>query len=599
MVGRDGVETETVVDDRSDATLVLAVRDGEREAFGVLVERWFDRCADVAWRILHDRGRAAEVTQESLLTAWQQLDRLRDPEAFGGWLLRSTRNRALDRLARERRVVSTGEERDLEGGGPAGGTAAVPELLGTPDVEVGRQATGDLVWAAAAALGERDASLLDLHLRHGLEPEELAAELGITPNAAHQAMFRLRTRLGDAIGAYLLWRAGQPRCVVLAAESAAAGVDRFDAEVVRLVRAHVEECVTCGEERARVTAPAAMFSAVPLLLLPTAARAEVLAELARAGVPVPSGWSIADGDPTAPVRAEGAGAGPEGVASSHDPVLGSGGSAGSEGAAASGVGAGASPRRLLGARRGRVLLGSLLALVLLGGLSQLVPARLGDGAASLAADDLLPGRDGGVGELTEDGGVAAVPEVPTLLPLPGFDTLVPTLPPLETGRPSDGSGTGGDDASGAGAGDGIATDGGGGPSGASSSAGGEPGVAQPERAPIEDAPAGETSDREQPAPDPPSEPPGREVPPPTIDAFTLEPGSVCVLVPGGPPGWQQTARWRTTDADTVTVSARGQTATVPEEGALELCLEVGDEVTLTATGTAGGRTTAVLVAAGP
>ena len=53
---------------------------------------------------------------------------------------------------------------------------------------------------AVLALGPRDASLVDLQMRHGLTPAEIADELGVTPNAAHQQLFRMRERLGNAVG---------------------------------------------------------------------------------------------------------------------------------------------------------------------------------------------------------------------------------------------------------------------------------------------------------------------------------------------------------------------------------------------------------------
>lgn len=160
----------------------------------------------------------------------------------------------------------------------------------------------DLVWAAAAALGERDASLLDLHLRHGLEPHELADELDIAPNAAHQSLFRLRKRLGGAIRAQLLWRDGEPACVALRAELAAAGIETFSAATVRLIERHAKDCATCAEERARVVAPAALFSAVPMVPPPDGLRENALRMLANEGVPT----GHAD-NPPQPPRGDGAG----------------------------------------------------------------------------------------------------------------------------------------------------------------------------------------------------------------------------------------------------------------------------------------------------
>ena len=278
----DGTEATTAgrVTVPDDAALARAAQSGDHAAFAPLVDRWFDRCWEIAWRILHDRDLAADVAQDTLLVAWRRLDGLERPESFGGWVLRIARNRALDRLARERRTRPTDDDADLE-------PAVRAHDASGPEGEATRAAQRDLVWAAAAALGERDASLLDLHLRHGLEPAELADALGIAPNAAHQAMFRLRQRLGDAIRAWLLWRHADPACVVLRAELAAAGHEAFDATTVRLIRRHVKTCDDCTDEQRRVAAPAALFSVVPLVMAPTAARADALRALGEAGVPVP------------------------------------------------------------------------------------------------------------------------------------------------------------------------------------------------------------------------------------------------------------------------------------------------------------------------
>jgi hypothetical protein len=192
-----------------------------------------------------------------------------------------------------------------------------------PEAALARGQQRDMVWAAAAALGERDASMLDLHLRHGLEPAELADELGIAANAAHQALFRLRQRLGAAIRAWLLWRNADPACVVLRAELAAAGDDAFGSATVRLINRHVTTCDACDDEQSRVAAPAALFSVVPLVAAPAAARAQALQQLAAAGLPVTDAGAGggadggADGDAgSAMSMADAAGGGADGDAGS-------------------------------------------------------------------------------------------------------------------------------------------------------------------------------------------------------------------------------------------------------------------------------------------
>jgi RNA polymerase sigma factor (sigma-70 family) len=178
--------------ERDDAGLVLATRAGDGTAFGILFDRWFDRVWDVAWHVVRDREVAAEVAQDVFLVAWQRIDDLREPAAFGGWLLRTSRNRALNRLERERRTTPAGGPGDAL-------MAALPDPGTDPATAAEDGSRDELVWAAAAALGERDASVLDLHLRHGLAPGEIAEALDVAPNHAHQLLFRLKERLATAI----------------------------------------------------------------------------------------------------------------------------------------------------------------------------------------------------------------------------------------------------------------------------------------------------------------------------------------------------------------------------------------------------------------
>lgn len=352
---------EAVGEERSDTELVLAARDDDPGAFGELFERWFDRSWNVARTILRDDDLAADVAQDTMVKAWQQLDQLRDPDAFGGWLLRSTRNRALNRLAREGRSRATGDDvvsglRDRGGNDPVGA-----ERQPEPDQVSEIRDRQDLVWAAATALGERDVSLLDLHLRHGLTPAEIADELGVEANAAHQQLFRLRGRLGDAIGSFLLWRNGRPLCDGLA--EAVSGRTAFDRSVAKAVARHQASCEHCSEERDSMVDPSKLFAAVPLLLVPPHLKASAAAALQSVGVPTdgsatsfdagsgdggssqsgtsadPGSGSSGPGDPGTGAD-PGSGTGGSGSGGSGGSGTGGSGSGGSEGSTGSGSASG-------------------------------------------------------------------------------------------------------------------------------------------------------------------------------------------------------------------------------------------------------------------
>jgi len=81
---------------RTDAELVNAVLDGNKQAFAVLVKRYERPVRAVALDVLGDYHLAADISQEAFVKAYQQLAGLRKPEAFGAWLMKITRRSALD-----------------------------------------------------------------------------------------------------------------------------------------------------------------------------------------------------------------------------------------------------------------------------------------------------------------------------------------------------------------------------------------------------------------------------------------------------------------------------------------------------------------------
>jgi RNA polymerase sigma-70 factor (ECF subfamily) len=71
-----------------DRDLVEQAQAGDREAFAVLARASADRMFAIAQRILRDVGRAEDAVQQTLVIAWRELPRLRDPDRFDAWLHR-------------------------------------------------------------------------------------------------------------------------------------------------------------------------------------------------------------------------------------------------------------------------------------------------------------------------------------------------------------------------------------------------------------------------------------------------------------------------------------------------------------------------------
>ena len=285
---------ETAMARPSDSELVERARAGDQTAFGALYDNWFDRVYDLAFRIVRDANAAADVAQDTFLSAWRELDGLSDPAAFGGWVRRIARNTALNRRKKDERARPVDSEgmAVIEAAGPAASAPAgfrVEDRLGAADDPVRAAEDSEvaaLVWDAADALGERDTSILDLQLRHDMTPAEIADVVGVNRNHANQLVHRVRNRLGDALRARVLWRGGEPVCVDLRTALASAGVSRFGPDAVQVTAAHAQNCEECSERQRLRLAPTALFGATPFLVAPAAFKDRIAHALAGEGVPM-------------------------------------------------------------------------------------------------------------------------------------------------------------------------------------------------------------------------------------------------------------------------------------------------------------------------
>jgi len=81
---------------QSDAEIVVAVLDGNKEAFAILVRRYEQTLRGIAMQVRCDREFAADVSQQSFMTAYEKLPTLRNSAAFGVWIMRIARRYAIE-----------------------------------------------------------------------------------------------------------------------------------------------------------------------------------------------------------------------------------------------------------------------------------------------------------------------------------------------------------------------------------------------------------------------------------------------------------------------------------------------------------------------
>lgn len=97
--------------EESDSTLVAAIKNGESQAFEILVKRHEAKTFSVAFGITRNREDAQDVVQQTFHKAFMHLDRFQEKSSFSTWLTRIVINEGLMclRRTRARREVSLGD----------------------------------------------------------------------------------------------------------------------------------------------------------------------------------------------------------------------------------------------------------------------------------------------------------------------------------------------------------------------------------------------------------------------------------------------------------------------------------------------------------
>lgn len=126
------------------ADLVRRARDGDRDAWAGLVERYLGLVHAVCRALLPDGHDAAAVNRVVWLRLAEHLPGMQAPEAVGGWIAGVTRSECLRARRAAGLVAHPGDEVGLGGGGPYGAGS----YGAGPKAEAGRRAEG----AAAAGV---------------------------------------------------------------------------------------------------------------------------------------------------------------------------------------------------------------------------------------------------------------------------------------------------------------------------------------------------------------------------------------------------------------------------------------------------------------
>ena len=163
---------------------------GDRGAFERLYRIHVNRVFSLCARMVTDRTRAEELTQDVFVRAWEKLTLFRGESSFGTWLHRLTVNVVLNARKSDGRQRSRFEENDDEGG-----MDVYAGVVGMP------LPPGDMLdlEEAITRLPPGARRVFVLHDVEGYKHEEIAEMLGVTSGATKAQLHRARLLLRQAL----------------------------------------------------------------------------------------------------------------------------------------------------------------------------------------------------------------------------------------------------------------------------------------------------------------------------------------------------------------------------------------------------------------
>ncbi|HSF95145.1 MAG TPA: sigma-70 family RNA polymerase sigma factor [Thermohalobaculum sp.] len=177
-----------MLQDRTDERLALSAANGDREAFGELLERHYGLILSLGQRLLGSRAEAEDLAQDVCVGLARKIRQFRGEARFTTWLYRVALNAGRDAL---RRRATRGAAHQ--------GFAEVDQMRRAGDAARAAEAE----WLRGALAGLKDdlretaILVLDMEMTHA----DAGAVLGISENTVswrlHEVRKALRARAGE------------------------------------------------------------------------------------------------------------------------------------------------------------------------------------------------------------------------------------------------------------------------------------------------------------------------------------------------------------------------------------------------------------------
>jgi len=187
-----------VSDREIDRQLVERAQHGDKQAFGLLVEKYQRKLARLLSRFIRDPGEVEDVTQEAFIKAYRALPAFRGDSAFYTWLYRIGINTAKNYLMALGRRAPTSTEVEA---GEAEGFEEGEQLrdINTPESVLLSSEIARTVNETIEQLPEELRKAIQMREIEGMSYEDIAAAMDCPIGTVRSRIFRAREAIAERL----------------------------------------------------------------------------------------------------------------------------------------------------------------------------------------------------------------------------------------------------------------------------------------------------------------------------------------------------------------------------------------------------------------
>ena len=183
----------TINEKEKDLVLVQRARNGDREAFQEIVEKYQSRAYVIAFQIVGSSADAEDVVQESFVKAYLSLQKFQGNSAFYTWLYRIVYNMALDIKRKISRLDQKSQEFNEEyvNISPQG-SSNIASLVDTPEQRYLEGEALGVLQKVLDGLSDEHRVVLVLRELDGLSYDEIAKVTNVSRGTVMSRLFYAR-----------------------------------------------------------------------------------------------------------------------------------------------------------------------------------------------------------------------------------------------------------------------------------------------------------------------------------------------------------------------------------------------------------------------